>query len=108
MSKVFNINAKLASIHPLVNGSFSLIFKSKELDRDTKNSILDFHQLEGSLVFTEKDTKINIVESSTEQSIHQRLRAKIYSLYETTDKKITAEEYYIQTISNLINDLENK
>lgn len=108
MSKVFNINAKLASIHPLVNGSFSLIFKSRELDRDTKNNILDFHQLDGNLQFSQQELSKDIVESSTEQSINQRLRARIYSLYETTDKKLSQEEYYILTISNLINDLENK
>lgn len=110
MKNVLNINAKLTSIHPLVNGSFSIIFRSKELDRENKNNLLDFYQLTGSLIFAEEEVKKDIIEIQTgnEQSITQRLRARIYSLYEKSDKKLTQEQFYIEKITQIISNLEEE
>lgn len=100
---ILNVNAKLTSVHPLINGNFSLIFKTEELTTENKMSILQFHQKEGSLTFTEVLTNKNIQTiEDTEQTQLQRLKAQLKLKYDLLDTNIPFQEWYTNQLGIII------
>lgn len=96
----FTIKSKLTSIHPLVSGGLSMIFRTEELDSMEKGKMLAFHTREGIVTFEVDNTDITSI--TTEQSQIQRLRAILKKEYNMTDKSKTFEDWYIDRLENII------
>ncbi len=97
------LKSKLTSIHPLVTGNFSLIFKTQELTSEDKMSILAYHQKEGTLLFQEEESNKNITAiDETEQTQLQRIKAQLKSKYDKDNIKQPFQDWYIEQLSIII------
>ncbi len=103
------LEAKLTSIHPLINGSFSLIFKTNPLEDTDKLSILQYHQKTGKLYFSKgnvKDSKVSRIDN-TEQTQLQRLKTQLKQKYDILNINEPFQEWYIEQLNDVIKSIRD-
>ena len=101
--KNITLKAKLTSIHPLVTGNFSLIFKTEDISIEDKMSILYYHQKEGTLSFTEKEQDKQIkIKNISEQTRYQRIKAQLKAKYDIEDTTEPFIEWYNKQLDIII------
>jgi len=103
------LEAKLTSIHPLINGSFSLIFRTNSLESSDKLSILQYHQKTGKLYFskdTVKDNKVSRIDN-TEQTQLQRLKTQLKQKYDILNINKPFQEWYIEQLNDVIKSIRD-
>jgi hypothetical protein len=108
----FKVEAVLTRCASTVDGGLSLGFHTKELDPIEKVGIMEFHNKAGWMLFSpnqiEESDVPTIPAEIGSKTPSQRLRAVLYIMWQQQIKAPPFEEFYLDRMELLINQIKER
>jgi hypothetical protein len=114
MSQAVQLPVLLDKITTLKDGSFKVVFETRELSANDGSILLSLRNNEGWLTFSANQQTTHTIpedplpEFKNEKSQSQRLRAVLYRLWEQQGKADDFELFYRVRMERIINSVKEK